>query len=469
MTDIENTEEEIELTPAEDNPWYKFLLKSLELDEGDDGAYEAKPYGWHWFWGIYGLQGKVSIFPEFDIDEIEKKLPDNRCVRFKPYEQEEVLFQEMVFACEMQAEATDILHKLLQESDSLETIEEIDFSRLFFEHEVNFSNLIFPLPVSFEDSKFHNCVKFIKTDFCRRAEFSCTEFFRISNFDNANFFSSVSFGEAIFSSSSNFCNTIFFNGSEFYKTIFSKNANFTKAEFSRNPIFHKAEFHSGVIFLDVTFSKGAIFTNAIFSFQTIFDKVKITGHTDFKHAEFKDVPPSFHKVDMYSDIIWDEIKWPILNKESQRKIVKQNISTYEDLASYMKKLDKPQNEHIFYREYMRCRGWLEKQPMKSFYWLYEILADFGYGVGYALSWWFGHIFLGTVFIWAATKNVLCAFPVSFANAHGFLPFHKGPLKDCYRYFIGNDVFNTIWGFQTVIGIILLFLLLLTLRIRFRLK
>ena len=488
MTDKENTEE-IELDDAEDNPWYQFFLASIELDKGDDdgtGARGAKPHGWHWFWGIYGLHREISAFPQLDIDEIEKKLPDNECLRLKPHEQEEASFHGEILPTEMQKEATSALYNFLKESDSLETVREIDFSGVFFEDEVIFSNLIFPVRVSFKDSEFHNCVNFIGTCFFRSADFLCTKFFNLAYFSDIKFFSDVTFSNAVFSSCSNFDYTVFSNHANFLNTVFSYVAVFTGAKFLHSAIFSKAEFHNGVIFSDVTFSKGATFRNTIFSFRAIFDKVIITGHTDFKYAEFKDIPPSFRNVDMYSDIIWDEIKWPILNKESQRKTVKQNISTYEDLASYMKKLDKPQNEHIFYREYMRCRGWLEKQPMKFFYRLYEILADFGYGVEPAFRYWRWHMYAGAVIIaiisltnswlecWKdgaleATKSALCSIPLSFANAHSFLPFHKGALEGCYDYFMDSNFFNTIWVFQTLAGIILLFLVLLTLRIRFRLK
>ncbi len=136
---------------------------------------------------------------------------------------------------------------------------------------------------------------------------------------------------------------------------------------------------------------------------------------------------------------------------------------------------------------MRCRQKFEENYFTyCSYWLYEKFANYGYGIESAVAAWFWHMVLGAHIIaimafvnawWAGwkdgaleiTKSILCAVPVSFSNAHRFLFFKDGAFSGCYGYFTENLFFNIIWGFQTVIGIILLFLLLLTLRIRFRLK
>ena len=524
----------IKRTPAEDNPWYKFLLASIELDKGDDGARESKPYGWHWFWGIYGLCREIPAFPQCNIDVIKKQLPDNRCINFNPYEEERLSHPEGKYSSEMQQEATNALYKILQESNSLETVKEIDFSKLDFSKTAKFSKLIFPMDVSFEHAKFfgdasfykavfYKTAEFRKTIFCSRVAFVETHFCGNTNFLSTDFQGDVTFMKAIFAeieiTSINpvFNNTTFagvtrfietefsefavFNNIKFFDKVYfssatcSKIMTFDKTEFSKEARIHDVKFIGGAIFLNViffdhaTFADGEfnvmmIFRGSVFYKEAKFDKVKITGHTNFRNAEFKQYPPSFHKADMYSNITWDDARWPIINKESDIDMVYQNKTAYENLASNMKKLDKYHDEHFFYRQEMRCRRWLTGYPAKFFYYFYEKLADYGYGIKQAFYWWLGHILAGIFFLMIIirinidggqhknlelAKGFGCSITTSFSNAHRFLSFHNGALSDCHNYLEKLYLFDVIWALQTIFGILFLFLFLLTVRIRFRLK
>ena len=71
------------------------------------------------------------------------------------------------------------------------------------------------------------------------------------------------------------------------------------------------------------------------------------------------------------------------------------------------------------------------------------------------------------------ESLPCAIPVSFANANPyvFFGFESSSLKECYKILepLAPISFAIIKAIQTVLGIALLFLVLLTLRVRFRLK
>ncbi len=307
MTSEKNTEEN-ELEYAEDSSWYKFLLASIELDKGDDGARGAKPDGWHWFWGIYGLHRKVSIFPKFNIDEIEKQLPNNRCINFNPYEEEQLPHPEMMFAYDMQKEATNALHKLLQESNYLETFKKIDFSKLVFEHEVNFSNLIFPVPVSFEKAEFagdvhfndavfcvntcfdetifNNKPQFKKTVFFHNVSFASTHFIDGVSFQGAEFFVDINFDNTIFPTDVDFSKTKFFRCASFIDAKFPEYANFLGANFSLIANFSKTKFLGDTDFSTATFSGITNFTDTKFSNATSFNEVSFLWTTDFSNAVF---------------------------------------------------------------------------------------------------------------------------------------------------------------------------------------
>lgn len=153
----------------------------------------------------------------------------------------------------------------------------------------------------------------------------------------------------------------------------------------------------------------------------------------------------------------------------------------------MNGLEKYHDAHMFYRLEMQCRRELEKNVFLK--WLnrcYEALADYGYGVGCALFWWAGHILAGGVLIWLAmpARNPLPhmnslaemfkGVVLSLANAHGFLGLHRGPLKRLYpeAETMSDNMFwlfNAIWVGQILIGTVLLFLVLLTIRTGFRMR
>ncbi len=408
-------EEEIELTPAEDNPWYEFMGETKSFDYANN-----KPSGWGWFWAVRHLYNDQpeDLYPE--IEAIQAKLPDGHWLKkINPNFEilDEINLENRVNGLFIIADDFEKNHLLTSA---------IDLSKLQFNDYGVFSDFIFLLDVYFDDTKFS---------------------------DTANFNNTL------------FCGKVIFDG-----VTFSKNAYFKKAEFF----------------------EGAIFTNATFHKEIKFDGAAFEGHTDFINTKFKKYVPSFHKADFHSNTSWSwEVElWPQTKKhtdditdENQETRITKNQSAYENLSSHMKNLDKYHDEHFFYRQEMCCRRWRSSPAVKFFYYLYEKLADYGYGIKQALWGWFWHMVLGAQAIvivtficacwkgwtWETAKGVLCSIPLSFANAHGFLPFHKGALKDCYELFDGNILFNIIWGFQTVLGIVFLFLLLTTIRIRFRLK
>ena len=62
-----------------------------------------------------------------------------------------------------------------------------------------------------------------------------------------------------------------------------------------------------------------------------------------------------------------------------------------------------------------------------------------------------------------------AFAISFSNAHVFFGLNRGFLQDAIKDWAGVPFFNLIGGGQTVVGTVLLFFLLLTIRNRFRMR
>ncbi len=498
------TKPKIKRKPAKDNPWYQFLKTTLEIDKS-----HGKPRGWYWF-------GAFKVLSNVDLVLMQEKLPKEHPLKSKTFHRSSLV-----------PELNDAVLLLKNALNIIGDIEEINFSNLSFDDEPsNFSGLIFPIKVSFAKTKFSNHAGFGYAIFCKEADFIHAEFLEIADFHNAIFSAALShssseFSYAIFSDSAIFIETNFHGSATFKETIFSNHAVFNNAKFFFYTFFNNAKFFEFADFRDTTFSSLAglseavfsdtvLFTNAKFIIGVDFNKVVFSASVDFinvkfnrtgdfinttfssfaqfnratlesanfSSAKFEKVVPHFYDTKISADIIWElnYDYWPPLENHTEEEVeknytqlVKQNQNAYENLAYHMEGLDKYHDQHFFFRQEMRCRRQFENFFIRFPYVAYDVLSDYGYSIGWAFSWWALHILLGTAFIWAVTKNALCAFPVSFANAHGFLPFHKGSLSGCYKLFVGNDIFNIIWGVQTIIGILLLFMLLLTLRIRFRLK
>ena len=519
----EEVDDGIKRKPAKDNPWYQFLLETIELDKEFEES-----FGIHWFVGIYLLQNELNGFKRLELRQINDALPDG-------HEFKNIDVLKAPFFIGKQTKLKEIHDNLLQKGTFItldnmlnkygiskkasgHEIKEIDFSGLMFEDNIDFSELIFPMNVSFVGTKFATTANFADAIFCDKANFDWAVFSNGADFYRAkfagethlsriNFYQNMyqtSFTEATFSGLTIIRETKFHGHTYFTKTIFSNWAVFIDTQF-----LHFVEFKSATFFDDVdfektifstradfektTFSGKMIFKNATFYDSISFDNVKIRGRTDFTNAEFKKYAPSFHSADFHPDALWDKVKWPPTENcikdelyEKYRERIIDNQNAYETLAYHMEGLDKYHDQHFFFRHETRCRQSLAGVLAKCFYWLYEKLANYGYSIERAFSWWLGHIVVGMIAIfilslinswlklwkdgaWETIKSALCSIPVSFANAHGFLPFHNAPLKKCYASFMESDVFNAIWVFQTIVGIPLLFLVLLTLRIRYRLK
>lgn len=154
----------------------------------------------------------------------------------------------------------------------------------------------------------------------------------------------------------------------------------------------------------------------------------------------------------------------------------------------MKQLDKPNDRHFFFRKEMqaqrRAEGWNVATTMN---WLYEVMCGYGNDLTRIVLLWFGHIVVGGAVLWTAkvleslsdgfSASEACeliselpqALAISLSNAHGLLGLSRSFMKDAVESWSDVPVFNVFGSIQTVLGVILLFFLLLTIRNRFRMR
>ncbi len=381
----------------------------------------------------------------------------------------------------------------------------VNFSNASFSKNVTYSRAVFSEKATFNRAVFSNGAQFYEAQFFGEAIFTNTVFYKgkfltsfnkavfseIVRFDNAEIEGKLYFLETTFSKNAIFSNVTFSRLASFQNSTFSDRSTFKKATFLQSVNFTNVTFSNVVVFTQTVFSNSVNFTNskffnnvtfeyAFFNNKVFFDITRITKPIDFTNAHFKVYVPSFYDANICPDIIWDNAEWPNPAQFKYAKNSKQiqyNKNAYENLANHMEKLDKYHDKHFFFRQEMRCRRRLGKNMFIRFpYAVYEWLADYGYGAGRAILWWVAHI-LGSAGILSSIRyfnhpsvsldDFGCSVGISLSNSHAF--FFKGShLKHCYESFGDLPWFNVIWGFQTIMGTILIFLVLLTLRIRFKL-
>ncbi len=395
----------------------------------------------------------------------------------------------------------------------------VNFTNTTFCGNVNFDDAKFFGHITFSKVKFYGSANFIKSELCGDIDFIGAEFKSNGVFFNTTFSiherlsKDLKFTNAVFSSGATFVNATFAGPVFFEKVKFKEFTRFSKASFSekvdfsevhffekldfsdvdfRNgALFYKAKFSGDTDFNDATFKKTAFFTEATFYKSAIFYRA-ILENINFSNTRFEIRAPHLYDAKISADIVWerDTEYWPhVRNRikdetdDDYKKRTIDNQNAYENLSSRMKILDKYHDEHFFYRQEMRCRRVFEKFFIRFPYMVYDAFSDYGYSIGKAFLAWLAHIVAGIFFLmiiirmnidWGhknleLAEGFWCSISTSFSNAHRFLSFHNGALDYCHKYLENLYLFDVIWAIQSILGIPFLFMLLLTLRIRFRLK
>ena len=369
----------------------------------------------------------------------------------------------------------------------------MDFSDQEFSDAMDLSGLIL-IGAKFDRTRFKGEITLSeKTQFYAQTWFHdiTVEGSLFSN--KARFHASVSFAGAHFFQLVTFLGTEFMGGASFASVTFEGPVMFNDSKFEERYFsggimipqladFRSAKFQSQASFREVLFGndqtaysrrlwpeRRADFTDAVFSTTTIFRGSVFGG------------APAFFNATLHEDTDFGRVDW---NKADTSNIpVDYAIRAWERLELMMSELEKPFDRHQFFRLKMRARRRSDGILLRLMNWLFDKTCDYGWGVGKACACWFGHwiTFACVLFANAASainevdacKIALASIGTSFANAHAFLFLTSkgGYLEDSLRLLKENDQWGLITEVgvaETILGPIFLFLLLLTLRNRFRL-
>ena len=300
----------------------------------------------------------------------------------------------------------------------------IDFEAINFPKKVDFRHFIFPIRASFKGSEFSEDVTFSYALFCHmvhmgnvtfagKAEFIAVTFQEITLFKEADFVGDAKFGFTIFKESSNFRETRFHSQGNFYECTFSKPSNFFCAKF---------------------FKQFPELTNAVFQ-----EKINISTGQEY----------------------WPDPKNCEQNPEQAK-------ASCEVLRHTMNNQGLPEQAHFFFRREMQFAGRIgslwQRLPYKLFGWL----SNYGYSIyrpafGLIVL-WLGFASVYKVFSSLSFTESLGLSIASLFQFTGWQRVYFSELMECLPVWLKISA-----GFQTIAGIVLLFLLGLGLRNRFRFK
>jgi len=448
--------EKPELRPANENPWYCL----------------------------------ATIHGEQPIDRIDRELAEKNCAFWRrwidldPNDHQARVEIESSFA------------KRTTSLSLPDPAEPADFSRTRFDRPMDFGSFPFRRPIDFSSTLFSQMANFRGAHFYGNSDFSYVTFSETTDFSRAQFSGSgANFQGATFSGhvlfgyarlvNSNFIAAKFGKGVDFNSSTFTVQASFTAAIFAdfayfRSSVFdceanfNSTTFTSRVDFGSVAFSDRVSFFRTNFFKEILFVNTKFGGHTTFANARFETHVADFRGAMMHQATEWHGVVWP--KPPKNKDDAQQQVYAYERLKQEMEQLKKHDDEQRFFRRELRARRGLVS-PLSG-KWLLNLAYDASSFYGNSVSrplYWLLVVFAAGAAIFArapihcgAPMPLRLAIKLSFANMFVFLP-DKREIMTPEMISCLSDTTRAVSALQSVSGVVLLFLLGLALRNRFRMK
>lgn len=336
---------------------------------------------------------------------------------------------------------------------------------------IMFPSITFSKEVSFNKTTFSREVSFYTTTFCDEASFDSATFVEDSTFANSAFCGAASFHSATFNGPARFSRTTFSGDAFFYSSKFRENVYFYHSAFSGDTEYNSTEF-TGLAYFNGTIF-GAANCDATISFRDC----HFAKPTNFRIARFKTNYPEFEGSVLHAETtftaeagdiegpFWPENpKDPKAAKDSCAKI-RNNIG----------KQGFPEAEHFFYRREMRFAGLAAANPFEKLaYGLFGLLSEYGYSFVRPALWlfalWFigAHVFVEHFVLNGAESPIGSGLGLSFSNLFPYFGLGRQYGLEALAQGLPPGM-KLVGGFQTVFGTVLLFLLALGLRTRFRMR
>jgi hypothetical protein len=338
-----------------------------------------------------------------------------------------------------------------------------DFLSAAFSGDTYFGSATFSGVADFRLATFSDSAHFGLATFSGEARFGSATFSGEARFESATFPSVIYFESTTFSGNAHFESATFPGYAFFQSATFSGNADFRSATFSSYADFGSATFSGYADFGSATFSSSAAFINAGFAASTF-----------FRHSRFRTEVPDFRGAKMHEATEWHGVHWPPAPKDESA--AQAQVYAYERLRQEMERLKKHEDEQFFFRKELRARRGLISRWSGAWLlnYLYEASSNYGQSIARPLLWLIGVFAIGVAFFVGAPVFNGTRMPVpraaglSFANIFSFLPIKREIMTP--EMITGLSSAAQIVGVvQSLLGVVLLFLLGLALRSRFRMR
>ena len=395
-----------ELNPAEENPWY--VLATLYGEEPDEATQNKNRMAWN-SWAVSKLNESdkqaIALSRKDGLGEIVNWDGENGIKK----EVEELFKQRLPSEKFAQLDKTSI----------------VEFSDTFFANAVDMSDFIFPIRTGFENSYFKEDV----------------------SFQGAFFYHMVNFGK---------------------KVTFAGKAKFIAVNFSDIALFKEAKFYGDAYFGLVVFKDRSNFNEAIFHSQSNFNECTFDMPCNFFATKFiKELPELVNVI--FREKITLSIRqedWPSAKNCKQNP--EEGKATCEILREQMETQGLHEQAQFFFRREMRFT-----RKAGSFWqaipnWFFYVVSDYGYSIFLPFIWLY-NLWLASGLIYFDTTKL------TFGGAMGLSISNLLQITGLQRVYWSDFIECLPWGLkflggaQTLLAIPLLFLLLLGLRNRFRLK
>jgi hypothetical protein len=462
-----------EFTPAEENPWY--LLATLHGDPlnkdvnfPDEALAIQNRLAWNRF-----MAGQISTEQLNMLKELKKAdgTPRFSDLELTPYDENGL---------------TELYTQFRNRGGTKLPDHEFSFGGNSLDHD--FSCMIFPFDVDFSCSRFNGDANFINSVFLSGVNFTSAiirydaKFSRVTFLGNVNFSSSKFSGRAEFDESNismhiDFTETKFMDTLKFNNALIKRDANFIEAEISSEALFLGASFLGITSFRSVNFSRMADFSSAVFSGPTdfinasfsdiaSFINAKFAHPVQFDKARFKKHPPEFHGASLHEGTRWHDVTWPPI--PGSRADAIDHLDNYERLKQEMERLKKHEAEQFFFIRETQCREVRDGFPKNLVSRLFGWFSDYGTSVAkplkaLAATW----AICGILFENLTTMPAAKAWLFSAASLFDLLGARRNFFEAEMKEMRGFAAF--VATVETAVGLVLLFLLGLALRNRFRMR
>jgi hypothetical protein len=424
-----------QLKPANDNPWYCLAT-------------------------LYGEQ-PAQGHRDYDL-VVRNRTAWNRWMAVNLTEEERVVLMNSGFATRELAPLTSaekaelsatFASRIGREKETAPEPEDtVDFTSTYFDRDVIFEGFLFVGIADFTFAAFSGEANFHSARFARRAGFNAVNFSGYADFESTNFLAYTCFNSATFSSDA-----------DFEMAKFSTYAEFNEARFFGRAGFKSTKFNSEIDFKSATFSKVVDFINAEF-----------TANTIFANGKFETYVPDFRGAKMHEATEWHGVRWPTAPRG--RDAAQLQVYAYERLKQEMERLKKHDDEQSFFRKELRARRGLVSPWSAA--WLLNYTYEISSGYGQSMlrpTLWLLAVFVVGVAVFAGSPvfegmpmTVPRAASLSFVNIFSFLPI-KREIMTADMVAGLSSAAQIVGVVQSLLGLVLLFLLGLAMRSRYRMR